>query len=207
MLFFHEKGGKWTCRMGNIHTIKRLLFAERNDKSRRLGACLSPIRASVATDIDALRNRSLHQLAAIEGEPGIIHLPSSIFHQTDCHLLLAEVEVEDADGLPAGFGLACSKVAEELEVCAEGADRHCGARIVERVVGAEVELSVVALQLQSAGEAEPGAIAEDEMHVTALHDDGLEVGKKKIFKTGANIRIISGITKGNAPIISIDVCF
>ena len=45
------------------------------------------------------------------------------------------------------------------------------------------------------------------MHVTALHDDGLEVGKKKIFKTGANIRNISGITKGDAPVISMDVYF
>ena len=134
------------------------------------------------TDIDALRNRSLHQFPAIEGEPGIIHPASSIFHQTDTHLLLAEVEVEGADGLLAGFGLACSKVAEELEVCAEGADRHRGARIVERVAGAEVELGVVAHQLQSAGEAEPGAIAEDEMHVTALHDDGLEVVRKRFLK-------------------------
>ena len=75
-----------------------------------------------------------------------------------------------------------SKVAEELEVCAEGADRHRGARIVERVVGAEVELGVVAHQLQSAGEAKPGAIAEDEMHVTALHDDGLEVVRKRFLK-------------------------
>ena len=133
-----------------------------------------------ATDIDALRNRSLHQLAAIEGEPGIIHTASSIFHQTDTHL---------------------------LKVCAEGADRHRGAWIVERVVGAEVELGVVALQLQSTGEAEPGVIAEDEMHVTALHDDGLEVVRKRFFKTSANIRNISGITKGDAPVISIDVYF
>ena len=71
-----------------------------------------------ATDIDALHNRSLHQLAAIEGEPGIIHPASPLFHQTDTHLLLAEVEIEGAD----------------------------------------------------------------EMHVTALHDDGLEVVRKRFLK-------------------------
>ena len=82
------------------------------------------------TDIHTLRSRHANDPAPINRVPRIIHLPSSIFHHPYPHLLLAEIHLERADALLAGFRLARSKVAQELEVCTTGADRHRGARIV-----------------------------------------------------------------------------
>ena len=59
--------------------------------------------------------------------------------------LFPEIQLEGADALLPVLGLARSKVAQKLEVCAEGADRHFTARIIERVVMAEIELGSIQL--------------------------------------------------------------
>ena len=102
--------------------------------------------------------------------------------------LFPEVQLEGADALLPVLGLACSKVAQKLEVCAEGADRHFTARIVERVFIAEIELgSILAFSAE-------GRVEADECHIAVLASDTsrLPVADRYAVEYGA----LEGLTCG-----------
>ena len=82
-------------------------------------------------DVDAWGDRLGEQTTAIESVPGIFHLTSSIFHQEDAGLFVAEVEVDGLDLLTRGE--------VQLEVGAEGIDGHVAAGVVEGVACTEIE--------------------------------------------------------------------
>lgn len=93
--------------------------------------CLLDQDLAAIVDVHSPLRRLIKQTAAIEGEVGIFHLTSSIFHQEDAILFIAEVEVDGLDLLTG------SEV--QLEVGAEGIDGHAGAGVVEGVACSEIE--------------------------------------------------------------------